>query len=66
VVADIGHALRWVSLQSAAAFWNEEVKDHLAESESIYLEDFPGGYAYFATEWRWAKGGTVFLLEAQH
>jgi hypothetical protein len=66
VVADIGYALRWVSMQSAAAFWKGEAKDHLADGESIYLGDFPGGYAYSATEWRCARGGTVFLLEAHH
>ena len=66
VVADVGHALRWVKTKDAVVFWKAEVKDHLAEDERFSLDDFPGGYALVASEWRRLDGCAVVLLEAHH
>jgi hypothetical protein len=66
VIADVGKPLRWISEKDAASFWKTEVKDHLADGERAYLDDFPGGYAFFATEWRRLGGCAVIVLEVQH
>ncbi len=66
VVADVGHAPRWISTKDAAVFWKAEVKNHLAEGDRFFLEDFPDGYALVASEWRRGEGCAVILLEAHH
>ena len=48
-------------------FWESEVQAHLvADPDSgATLEDFPGGYCYFASEW--SDGGSpIVLLSAAH
>jgi len=44
-----------------------EVKMHLAQrDDKIYLEDFPGEYCYFASEWRAEVGEPIILLSKEH
>jgi hypothetical protein len=48
-------------------FWKSEVQPHLVSDpdEGAALDDFPGGYCYFASEW--ADGGSpIVLLSAAH
>ena len=48
-------------------FWKSEVQSHLVANphEGAVLEDFPGGYCYFASEW--SDGGSpIVLLSAAH
>ena len=67
VVADIGHHLQWVSSENCYDFWKSEVKMHLAQPDAkIYLEDFPGEYCYFASEWKPDVGEPIILLAKCH
>lgn len=48
-------------------FWKSEVQSHLVSDpdEGAVLDDFPGGYCYFASEW--SDGGSpIVLLSAAH
>lgn len=51
VVADVGTKLRWIPLGKRFEFWKSDASARIAESEKIYLEDFPAGHAYVASEW---------------
>jgi hypothetical protein len=67
VVADIGHHLQWVSPEDCYEFWKSEVKVHLAQPDAkTYLEDFPGEYCYFASEWKADVGEPIVLLAKSH
>jgi hypothetical protein len=48
-------------------FWESEVQPHLVSDpyDGAALDDFPGGYCYFASEW--SDGGSpIVLLSAAH
>ena len=66
VVADVGAPLHWVPEADCFELWKNEVKPHLAEPDQrIYLEQFPGAYAYVAS--RWDDGATpIILLSKAH
>ena len=67
VIADIGHHLEWVSVEDSFRFWKSEVKRHLAQPDhKTYLEDFPGEYCYFASEWKTDLGEPIVLLSRAH
>jgi hypothetical protein len=52
LIADIGVAMRWFPEVECMDVWKKEVHPHLAESgQRVYLEQFPGKYAYFASRW---------------
>jgi len=53
--------------QQCYEFWKSEVQSHLVcdPDEGAALDDFPGGYCYFASEW--SDGGSpIVLLSAAH
>jgi hypothetical protein len=67
VVADVGAAPRWIATRECFHFWKNEAKAHVATDVSVSLDDFPGGYCYFATQW----GGRelevpIVVLEKHH
>jgi hypothetical protein len=67
VVADIGHHLQWVSAERCYEFWKSEVKMRVAQPDAnIFLEDFPGEYCYFASEWKPEVGEPIVLLAKCH
>lgn len=67
VVADIGAIPRWVPLVDCYDFWKREVQPHLAMPEAgASLNDFPGGYCYFAAEWSSRDGVSVVVFEMHH
>jgi hypothetical protein len=66
VIANGGDPLRWIPLAERFNFWKSEVAPHLAETESFYLDDFPDGLAYVASEWAGAGDAVIILLEASH
>ena len=68
VVADIGAPPRWLPLGECYKFWKTEVKPHLAAPEShTYLDDFPGGYCYDASEWKNSDGAApIVVCERYH
>jgi hypothetical protein len=67
VIADVGKPFHWIPNNEGYDFWKNEVKAHLAHPESKSgLEDFPGEYCYFASEWKTYEGETIILLSKAH
>jgi len=67
VVADVGKPYEWIPSKDRFEFWKNEVKVHLVAPESkAVLEDFPGEYCYFASEWKSYDGDTIILLSKAH
>ena len=62
-----GNPSKWVPNNERYDFWKDEVKAHLAAPDSkAALEDFPGEYCYFASEWKSYDGDTIILLSKAH
>lgn len=67
VMADVGVAMRWVPLGECYEFWKREVLPHLADPESpVSLNEWPGGYFYFASEWSAVGGVPIVVCEKHH
>ena len=67
VVANVGNTLRWIPADECFGFWKSEVKNHLADpAASNYLENFPDGYCYFASEWESDETEPIVLLTVSH
>jgi hypothetical protein len=67
VLAFGAQPLRWIPLHDRFAFWKGDAAIHLAEADSFYLDDFPDGLAYRASEWIVPDGeAPIVLLEAHH
>lgn len=67
VLAEVGRKLRWINPDECYQFWKEEVQAHLADKpDKIRLEDFPGAYAYIASEWTSENQAPIVLLEVAH
>ncbi len=67
-VADLGTPLRRIAAERCYDFWKSEVKSHLAPEpdEGFCLEDFPGEYAYVASEWTGEIQTPIILREKHH
>ncbi len=67
VVADVGQPPRWIDSADRFDFWKAEVKPRLADSDQgTFLEDYPGGYCYFASKWILADGLPLIVIERHH
>src|SRR5947208_1474977 len=66
VVANVGDRLRWIDKENCFIFWKNELREHLHDEGRPYLEDYPGAYFYFASEWHLEYGERVILLEKHH
>jgi hypothetical protein len=66
VVANVGSPLRWVPEDECFAFWRNEVQPRVADPSGASLNEFPGGYCYFATEWMPVRGSPLVVLECAH
>lgn len=66
VVADVGRPLRWVPAAECFRFWKGEVQPRVTDPGGAFLEDFPGGYCYFAAEWGPIEGPPVVVLAVAH
>ncbi len=66
VVANIASPLRWVSVGECFRFWKAEVQSRVADPGGARLEDFPGEYCYFASEWAEEDGPPVVLPAVAH
>jgi hypothetical protein len=68
VVADVGTPLRRVEVGKCYEFWKTEAEAHIvADPDSEFrLEDFPGEYAYVASEWSGQIQTPIILLEKHH
>jgi hypothetical protein len=65
VEADIGNVLKWIPLKDCFAFW-KLIRRNIANRNEIVLEDYPGHFAYGASEWTDRAGGSLILLEKYH
>jgi hypothetical protein len=67
VTADVGSRLRWVDPNDCFRFWKDEVKPHLADTDRFYLEQYPSGYCYTASQWGLNQDGIpIVVLELAH
>jgi hypothetical protein len=68
VVADVGSSLSWIQTGDCYQFWKAEAKPHLAAVGSrVHLDEFPGSYCYFASEWHGGDGSApIVVLEKHH
>ena len=65
VIADVGCELQWISEASAFTEWKREIRPHLAEpDQKVFLKDFPGEYAYFASQWQDGSTPIIVLSKA--
>jgi hypothetical protein len=60
VVADVGMPLQWINEDDRFEFWKLEAKPHVSDKDTASLEEFPGGYCYFAS--LWDDGGSPIVL----
>ncbi|MCF1716703.1 hypothetical protein L0U88_18825 [Flavihumibacter sp. RY-1] len=67
VLADVGRKLEWIAPENCYEFWKKEVLAHLADDyEDIYVDTFPEGYAFIASEWTGTNNDPIILLEKYH
>jgi hypothetical protein len=66
VVADVGVAPRWIPASECFDFWRNEIKAHLASGTKAALNEFPGGYCYFASQWEEGTTAPIVVLEKHH
>ena len=66
VIADVGTKPVWITPAECFAFWKGEVLPHLAEpAHGVMLEEMPGEYCYFASEWE-TEWSPVVVLQVCH
>lgn len=67
-VADIGHPLRRVAMKDSYQFWKSEVAANFVDDPEtrFHLGDFPGQFAYIASEWSGEIQTPIVLLEKHH
>ena len=59
--------LIWIQLTECFQSWKSEACPHLAKKTQVVLEEFPGGYDYFASQWDGGDPATpIVVLEKQH
>ena len=67
VVAEVGKSPQWIPARESYRYWKTELQPHLVPPDAcIYLEQFPGEYAYSATRWGEDAGVPVVVLEKAH
>jgi len=68
VIADVGTPLKHVEVGRSYEFWKSEAEAHIVnDPESGFrVEDFPGKYAYVASEWSGHIQTPIVLLEKHH
>ena len=69
-VANVGDPLKWLDPASLYEFLKHEVLPRLVDPSSaeqgFSLDDYPGGYAYLASEWQDDTGAQAMLFEKYH
>jgi hypothetical protein len=66
VIAEVGKPLRWIPAEERFRFWKSDVQPHIADEEKKSLDVSPGGYIYFASEWRSDDCIEAFVLLEKH
>jgi len=67
-VAEMGRPLRRVDVAKCYDFWKSEAEVHVVEDPDVEFrpEDFPGEYAYVASDWSAKMRTPIVLLEKHH
>lgn len=67
-IVSVGQPVRHTSGQETFSFWKSEVQPHMVADPELpfRLEDFPGSYAYVASEWGVQAPPSIVLLEKYH
>jgi len=66
-VTEVGSRPLWLPEEGCFSFWKSEVQSHLADpGVPAVLDDFTGGYFYFAWAWSPAAGSPIVVLEVAH
>lgn len=65
VEVNTGDPLRWIPSKRRFEFW-DSVRQNLHVSAKPYLEDYPGGFFYAASEWKGRDTERVIVLEKYH
>ena len=63
VIAEIGKPFLWIE-KDIFKFWKEELKNHIANPNEFFVEDFENEYAYIAS--LWSENPYIVLLEKHH
>ena len=63
--ASIGNPLLWIPSGECFAQWRK-VQPNVASTEAVTLDDFPGSFCHFASEWRGRNSERIILLEKHH
>jgi hypothetical protein len=69
LVANVGFPLQRIKVAKCYEFWKTEVMAHIVDNlddPTFRLEDFPGEYAYVASEWSGEIQTPIVLLEKYH
>lgn len=68
VIADVGTPLKHIEVKRCYEFWKSEVEEHIVNDpdSGFRLEDYPGEYAYVASEWAGQIQTPIVLLEKHH
>lgn len=66
VVADVGRPPYWIDPAYRFEFWKTEVKPRLADFGQAFLDQYPGGYCYFASKWHLADELALIVVERHH
>jgi len=68
VVANLGAAPEWIPLENCFEFWKGEARPHLAAPDAkVELDDYVGGYCYFASAWTPdINAAPLVVLEKHH
>lgn len=66
VVANVAAPLRWVPANECFRYWKNEVQSRVADASEVHVDNYPGGYCYFASEWAAGDGPPVVLLSVTH
>lgn len=67
-VADISRPLRRVDVADCYDFWTSEAAENVVNDPEagFRIEDFPGEFAYVASEWSDKVQAPIVLLEKHH
>lgn len=67
-IASLGARLRWIANVDLPAFWQTVLPNIVRDDEEagLQLDDYPGHFAYAASEWCGRSGERIVLLELYH
>ena len=65
VEANVGKPLSWIPTENFRQFW-QRARPNIARRNEIFLDDYPGSFAYGPSEWLGRARERIILLEMYH